>query len=121
MMAAQFQLDVVSQLEEILPNFKFTVPSFVIQELDYIKNRSRGKNRTAASIALKIASSPPLKIEEIPMHKGENVDQALLRISPVLCTNDRELKKLARQKGIPVIYLRQRKYLAVDGYLNFGT
>ena len=52
------------------------------------------------------------------MLEGELVDDALLRISKVIGTNDRELRKKARIKGIIIIYLRQRKYLAIDGYLK---
>lgn len=43
------------------------------------------------------------------------VDDALLRVSEVLATNDIELKKRARKKGITVAYLRQKKYIAIDG------
>ncbi len=52
---------------------------------------------------------------------GESVDDALLRLSEksrLLCTNDRELRIRAREKNINVIFLRQRKYLDVDGHLN---
>lgn len=118
MMVAQFNLDLVGELRALLPKFKLSVPNFVIQELEAIENRSRGKTKAAASVALKIAHLNPLKIENIPLLKGESVDDALLRISKVLCTNDRELRRNARKKGITVIYLRQRKYLAVDGYLK---
>lgn len=117
MMAAQFNLDVIAQLEELLPSFQFTAPRFVIQELENIQKRSRGKNRTAAAIALKISKSNHIKIKDIPLLEGEQVDDALLRISQVLCTNDKELRRKAREKGITVVYMRQRKYLAVDGYL----
>ncbi|HSO25353.1 MAG TPA: twitching motility protein PilT, partial [Methanobacteriaceae archaeon] len=48
----------------------------------------------------------------------EKVDDALIRISKVLCTNDRELREKARKKGITVVYLRQRKYLAIDGHVK---
>ena len=118
MMAAQFNLDVAGQLQELLPHYKYMIPSFIIKELENIKERSQGKTRAAASTAIKIAGLKPFKIKKTPLIKGEHVDDALIRISPVLCTNDRELRKTAREKGIPVIYLRQRRYLAVDGYLN---
>jgi rRNA-processing protein FCF1 len=117
MMAAQFNLDVAGQLQELLPKFDYIVPSFIIKELENIQKRSRGKTRTAASTALKIAGLKPLKIKNIPLLEHEPVDDALLRISMVLCTNDRELRNKARKLKIPVIYLRQRKYLALDGYL----
>jgi rRNA-processing protein FCF1 len=118
MMAVQFHLDVASQLQEILPRINFTVPSFVIDELENIKIKSRGKTRAAAAVALKTAKFHPLTIKNIPLSEGELVDDALLRISPILCTNDRELRRRARERKIPVVYLRQRKYLALDGYLD---
>ena len=52
---------------------------------------------------------------------GESVDDALLRLSGksrILCTNDRELKRKAHEMNLNIIYLRQRKYLDVDGHLN---
>ena len=48
MMSAQFHLDVVGELEQILPSCRLLVPSAVLIELNRIKNRSKGKNRTAA-------------------------------------------------------------------------
>jgi rRNA-processing protein FCF1 len=121
MMSAQFHLDVVGELEQILPSCRLLVPSAVLIELNRIKNRSKGKNRTAALIALKIASSDPLEVLDMELEEGENVDDALLRLSGksrVLCTNDRELRRKARELDINVVYLRQRRYLDVDGHLN---
>ena len=31
--------------------------------------------------------------------------------------NDRELRRRARSRGITVVYLRQKKYLTVDGHI----
>lgn len=117
MMASQFNIDVAGQLEELIPQYDYTVPSFILGELEDICDRSQGKTRTAARTALKIAGMDPLTVKDIPLLEGESVDDALLRISHVLCTNDRELRRRAREGGIPVIYLRQRKYLTVDGYI----
>jgi len=118
MMAAQFNLDVAGQLQDLLPHYNYTIPTFIIEELTNIKERSRGRTRAAASFALKIAKNSPLKIKEIPLKENELVDDALVRISTVLCTNDRELRNKARENGVTVVYLRQMKYLAVDGYLS---
>jgi uncharacterized protein len=118
MMAAQFPLDLVEELGHSLPSYQFMVPSPVIYELEKIKKRSKGKHKISASVALKIAKSPPFKVKELKLKPQEMVDDALLRISKVLCTNDRELRIKARQKGITVVYLRQRRYLAVDGHLK---
>ena len=120
MMSAQFHIDLVDELEKLMPSCKFLVPSAVLKELSRIKNRSKGKNRIAASVALKIAKSPPFEILEMAQMSGETVDDAILRLSVkrVLCTNDRELRMKARKKDMNVVYLRQRRYLDVDGHLN---
>jgi uncharacterized protein len=124
MMSAQFHVDVVGELKQILPSCKLLVPSAVLKELNHIKNRSNGKNRIAASIAIKIASSPPLEVLDIERKEGETVDDLLLRLSEkshILCTNDRELRRRAREKNINVVYLRQRRYLEIDGHLIFDN
>lgn len=118
MIPAQFHVDILAQLEHILPSYELTVPSLVVNELKNIKRSSKGKNRIAATIALKIAESPPINIIPVDLGEDERVDDALLRIAKVLCTNDRNLRNRARNKGISVVYLRQRKYLAMDGHLN---
>lgn len=118
MTTTQFPVDVVVELENILPSYGLTVPSYVMEELQNIKRRSRGKTRIAASVAIKIAENPPFKVREMELAPGERVDDALLRHSQVLCTNDRELRRRARKKGTPVVYLRQKRYLSVDGHLS---
>ncbi|MEN6328919.1 MAG: PIN domain-containing protein [Methanobacteriaceae archaeon] len=118
MTTTQFPVDVVVELENLLPAYKLTVPTYVLRELENIKQRSRGKTRIAASVAIKIAQNPPFQVREMELGLGERVDDALLRHSRVLCTNDRELRRRARKKGTPVVYLRQKRYLSVDGHLS---
>ena len=121
MMSAQFHIDVGYELEKILPSYKLLVPSAVLEELSRIKNRSKGKTRIAATVAIKIATSSPFNVLEMEQKSGETVDDSLLRLSGksrVLCTNDRELRRKAREQNINVVYLRQRRYLDVDGHLN---
>ena len=118
MIPAQFHVDILTELGQIIPHYKLVVPSFVIKELENIKKRSRGKDKIAASVALKLIESPEINIKDIDLKRNERVDDALLRISSVLCTNDVGLKRRARNKGIAVIHLRQKKYLDVDGYLG---
>lgn len=118
MIPAQFHVDILTELGRIIPHYRLVVPSFVIEELENIVKRSKGKDKIAASVALKIARSPEIKAIDVDLKRYEAVDDALLRISSVLCTNDIGLKKRARDKGITVIYLRQKRYLGVEGYLG---
>ena len=101
MVPFQFNVDIITELENLLPSYKLTTPSFVINELKGLKKNNKGKIR--------------LNANDISLLENETVDDALLRVSEVLATNDMELKKRAKAKGITVVYLRQKNYITVDG------
>ena len=115
MVPFQFNVDIIDELEKVLPSYKLTTPIFVINELKGLKTNNKGKIRLNADLALKLANSSNIEIKDISLENNETVDDALLRVSEVLATNDIELKKRARKKGITVAYLRQKKYIAIDG------
>ena len=115
MVPFQFNVDIITELEKILPSYKLTTPSFVINELKGLKNNNKGKIRLNANLALKLANSSKVEIKDISLLENETVDDALLRVSEVLATNDSELKKRAKDRGITVAYLRQKKYIAIEG------
>ena len=115
MVPFQFNVDIITELEKLLPSYKLTTPSFVINELKGLKKNNKGKTRLNANLALKLANSSKIEIKDISLLENETVDDALLRVSEVLATNDIELKNRAKDKGITVAYLRQKKYIAVEG------
>ena len=115
MVPFQFNVDIITELENLLPSYKLTTPSFVINELKGLKRNSKGKVRLNANLALKLANSSKVEIKDISLLENETVDDALLRVSEVLATNDIELKNRAKNKGITVAYLRQKKYIAIEG------
>lgn len=115
MVPFQFNVDIITELENLLPSYKLTTPSFVINELKGLKRNTKGKTRLNANLALKLANSSKVEIKDISLLENETVDNALLRVSEVLVTNDIELKNRAKNKGITIVYLRQKKYIAVEG------
>ena len=115
MVPFQFNVDIITELENKLPSYKLTTPSFVINELKGLKRNNKGKIRLNANLALKLANSSKIEIKDISLLENETVDDALLRVSEVLATNDIELKNRAKEKGITVAYLRQKRYIAVEG------
>ena len=115
MVPFQFNVDIITELENTLPSYKLTTPSFVINELKGLKRNTKGKTRLNANLALKLANSSKVEIKDISLLENETVDDALLRVSEVLATNDIELKNRAKNKGITIVYLRQKKYIAVEG------
>jgi len=115
MVPFQFNVDIITELEKSLPSYTLTTPSFVINELKGLKKNNKGKVRLNANLALKLANSSKVEIKDISLLENETVDDALLRVSEVLATNDIELKNRAKEKGITVAYLRQKRYIAVEG------
>ncbi|WP_273475920.1 PIN domain-containing protein [Methanobrevibacter woesei] len=115
MVPFQFNVDIIDELEKLLPSYKLTTPQFVINELKGLKHNKNNTIRLNASLALKLAKSSNIEIKDISLNEGETVDDALLRVSEVLATNDIDLKKRAKNKGISVVYLRQKKYISIDG------
>ena len=115
MVPFQFNVDIITELEKLLPSYKLTTPSFVINELKGLKRNNKGKIRLNANLALKLANSSKVEIKDISLLENETVDDALLRVSEVLATNDIELKNRAKNKGITIVYLRQKRYIVVEG------
>ncbi len=115
MVPFQFNVDIITELEKLLPSYDLTTPSFVINELKGLKRNKNAKVRLNANLALKLANSSKVEIKDISLLENETVDDALLRVSEVLATNDIELKNRAKDKCITVVYLRQKKYIAIEG------
>lgn len=111
----QFNVDIIEEFKIRLPNHKLVTAEFVIRELKGLKNNKNSKTRLAASLGLKIANSNEIEIRNIPLKNGESVDDALVRVSDILATNDIELRKKAKKNNLTIVYLRQKRYLAIDG------
>ncbi len=107
------KVDVFTQLRELGYN-KFIVPSKVVQELKNLTISLTGKERQAARFALSLVE----RFCEVVEIEAIGADLALLeaakRYGCVLITNDKRLKKKARSEGIPVGYLREMRYIAVE-------
>lgn len=111
----QFNVDILEEFRIRLPNHKLVTTQFVIKELKGLKNNKNSKTRLAASLGLKIAQSSEIEIRDIPLNQGELVDDALIRVADILATNDIELRKKAKKNNLTIVYLRQKRYLAIDG------
>lgn len=110
MVPGQFGVDVFSELRK-MGYHEFLVPGEVVKELNKLYVHAKGKDRTAASIALSL-----LDRCDIIKAKG-NPDDVIIKMAEergaAVVTNDIELKKRLKGKKITTIYLRQKKRLTV--------
>ena len=115
---SQFQLDVFEELTNILgQRFEPVLLSPTYRELLKIAEEGSPKMRRQASLALKLAEK--CLLIHIEKDQEETHDDVIVRVAaewrcPV-ATNDRELRKRLRNRGIPVIFLRQRSRLELEG------
>jgi len=115
---SQFQLDIFEELTNLLSQrFEPVLLSPTYMELLKIAEMGSPKLRKQASLALKLAE----KCRVVQVEKGleEMHDDVIVRVAtewrcPV-ATNDRELRKRLRNVGVPVIFLRQRQRLELEG------
>jgi rRNA-processing protein FCF1 len=116
----QFRIDVFDELRRLL-NRKFEpiLLSPVMGELEILAEEGSPKMRKNACFALKLAEK--CKIVEIDAPASALVDEVIVKIardwgSPVF-TNDKQLRKRLRDISVPVIYLRQKSHLEIDGMI----
>ncbi|MBS3102201.1 DNA-binding protein [Candidatus Woesearchaeota archaeon] len=114
---AQFKVDIFSEIERIC-NFSYQI--FIldktIMELENIIKKQKGKDRDAAKLGLKLVSLKKLGI--VKTEDGVSTDMSIVNTAEsgfIAATQDADLKRLLKAKSIPIITLRQKKYLIFEG------
>jgi len=117
MIPFQFKIDIFQEIEYLLQKkVDFVVPSAVKSELTGISSRG-GEGAPEASLALQLASR--CRVVEVNLEPQETVDDAILKASQklgaIVATTDIDLKKRLRAINVPVVYLREKSKLEVEG------
>jgi len=118
----QFGVDIIRELERVIQaRFRIAVPDVVLQELNVIERKSRGRDLMAVRMAKKLAER--FDVVEVGLFGERPIDDQLLDFAAnnenvVVCTNDKGLKRRLRERGIPVVYLRSKKILELEGMLE---
>ncbi len=103
-----------------------------IEELEFLSRRKKGKKKLAADFALefirksriKVIKSDERIVNEIKMQaekmKGWEIHDEILarmakKLNAAVATTDLELMHRLREMGVPVYYLRGRKWIFVSG------
>jgi rRNA-processing protein FCF1 len=116
----EFKMDIFEELRCLLNrNVEFVLLSSVKHELETLASGDEPKLRRQANFALRLAEKCKLVAVQ---DCGEVTDDIILRISkswssPVF-TNDRILRRRLRDISVPVIYLRQKSRLDIDGLIS---
>ncbi len=117
---AQFKLDIFEGLLNLLnQNYESIVLSTTMGELRSIVERGAPKLRKQAEMALKLAEK--CSLVSVARKTGETNDEVIIRVAKqrkwLVATNDSELRKRLRNISVPVVYVRQKSRLELEGSL----
>ncbi|MBN1281084.1 MAG: hypothetical protein JXA00_05495 [Candidatus Thermoplasmatota archaeon] len=107
----EFSVDWQQELGRLLGSYHIVVPQAVAQELQVLAKRQRGGKNAAAGLKL-------IAPYEVLADAAQDADQACLnlalRTKGIVATNDTALRQRLKQQGVPVVFLRGKKRLALD-------
>ncbi len=116
MMPASLGVDIFSEIDRICDfSYELCVVDKTLSELENIREEQPGKHKMAAKLGLRLIKAKALKIITTPQDKS--VDQLIINMvnsrDYIVATNDGGLKRRLKAKKIPLILLRQKKYLSL--------
>ena len=116
----KFKIDIFSELDRLLNRrFSLVLLSSVKRELETLAEKGSPKTRKNAAYALKLGEK--CKYVKVENDESSQVDDIIVDTaekwkSPVF-TNDVRLRKRLRDISVPVIYVRQKSRLEIDGMI----
>lgn len=119
---AQFSVDIFAETERVLErNIEFVVLESVVRELEKNLETAVRTERFKFRIALDfVERCNVVDLDEISRNKpvDDQVLEYAYSASGVVATNDKELKERALARGIPVLFLRGKKRLELQGTIR---
>lgn len=114
----ELKIDIFEETKLLLNrNIELVLLSPVKHELELLAAKDSPKTRREAAFALKLAE----KCKYVAVENSDKLstDDVIVRVSkawnsPVF-TNDRQLRKRLKDISVPVIYVRQKSRLDIDG------
>jgi len=116
----RFGVDVRAELGRVVEaSFVLTVTPAVLEELRRLEDKVKASEAKDIRFALDFASQ--MKVIDDILAEGEEVDDQLLRLAVergyIVATTDGGLRRRLREKGLPVVFLRQTRHLAIEGLI----
>lgn len=121
MLPIRFGVDIQSELGRVLEaSFTMATTPAVVDELKRLRTRVKPNKVKEIDFALTLVECVE-KIDDV-LRPQEDVDDQLLRLAKlsgcIVATTDIELRKRLRAGGLPVLFLRQSRYLAINGIIK---
>lgn len=111
---AQFRVDIFSEIDRLMGvPYELCIVDKTTQELEKVKSAADGRDKAAAALALRLLASK--KIKHLKTEKNLNTDELIVELAKqpdfIVATQDMALKRILKANNVPLIVLRQKKYL----------
>jgi hypothetical protein len=111
MVPVQHGIDVLDELQA-LGYDECVVPSAVRDELEALKTKASGDDRTALAVALRLLDR--CEVVEAPGGADEVLARLAKETGAPVFTNDAALRKRLKKEGVKTIFMRGRQKLAME-------
>jgi hypothetical protein len=117
----RFGVDIQSELKRVVEAFFIpAITPAVVDELKRLQAKASPSEEKEISYALAFAKT--ITLLDDALNPGEKVDDQLLRIAHrdgcLVATTDADLRRKLRDKGVPVVFLRQTRHLSIEGMIK---
>ena len=115
----QLKIDIFQELKTLLNrNFELILLKPIQRELERLAREGSPQMQKKASYALKHAEKCKIvSVKEDAASPDDIILQTAIKWNCPVFTNDRDLRKKLRNINVPVIYVRQKSRLEIDGRL----
>ena len=111
LMIFEFSIDLENELAGLVGAYHLVVPTAVVRELQILATHSKTQKKAAAALKL-------IEKYETIYEDAQYADDALVQIAQrtkgFVVTNDAKVRMRLRTLGLPVIFLRGKKKLALE-------
>jgi len=114
----QFKIDIFEELKTLLKKkFEPVLLSHVLRELEKLAEEGSPKTQKKALYALQLAGKCRLVNvnEEFALSPDDVIVKTAREWNCPVFTNDRQLRRRLRDINVPVIYVRQKSRLEIEG------
>lgn len=119
MLPLEQKINLTLEISRIITSpYEIVVPEIVLEELTDLLGSASTVTTRKAQFALDLAST----YNTLESLKGMHADEEIIRLAQeykaIVATNDKELRKQLREKGLSVISLHGRNRLSIFGHFE---
>lgn len=114
---SKFRIDIFDELQRLLGKHQCVIITPVLIELNQLMDKS--KPSLVKDIELISKFIERCELLDVNLNPNETVDDSIIRMAKetgyLVATNDGKLRSRLRKERIPIIYLRQKAFLEMEG------